>query len=119
MHFVLDRPGEDEQRGGDEDGADVGEGEAVFGFGFSVVLPREVVVDGVDLGHEEPDGRQEAETGAQVHESDGGGVEAVELAVDGLEVGVEGVRGAEEDGLVYGHDEDDRLREEDAQRPGH
>lgn len=119
VHSVLDRPGEGEEGGGDEDGADVGERESVFRFGFYVVFPRELVVDGVDLGHEEPDGRQEAETGAQVHESDGGGVEAVELAVDGLEVGVERVRGAEEDGLVYGHGEDDGLREQDAQRSGH
>lgn len=89
MDFVLDRPGEDEEGGGDEDGADVGEGKAVFGFGFYIVFPRELVVDGVDLRDEEPDGGQEAETGAQVHESYGGGVEAVELAVDGLEVRVE------------------------------
>ena len=70
-----------------------------------------MVVDGVDLGDEEPDGGEEAKAGAQVHESDGGGVEAVELAVDGLEVRVERVRGAEEDGLIDGHDEDDWLRE--------
>ena len=67
MHFVLDRPGEDEEGGRDEDGADVGQRESVLWLWSPVVFAAEAVVDGVDLGHEEPDGGQEAEAGTQVH----------------------------------------------------
>ena len=101
---VFDRPGEPEERNGDEDGTDVGEGEAVFGFWFGVVPAREGVVDGVDFRDDEPDCDEEAQAGTEVHEADLGGVEGVRRgAVDGLEVGVEAVGGAEEDGLVDCH----------------
>lgn len=111
VRAVLDRPREPEQRDGDEDGADVGQGEAVFGFAVVVVLAREVVVDGVDLGHEEPDADEEAEARAEVHEPDLGAREAVAGAVDGFEVGVQAVRRSEEDGLPDGHGQDDGLSE--------
>ena len=42
-----------------------------------------------------------------------GGGEAVAVAEDGLEVGVEAVVGGEDDGLVDGHGKDDWLGKED------
>ena len=109
--MVLDGPREPEEGYGDDDGADVGEGKAVFGFGLAVVAFREGFVDGVDSGHDEPYREEEAEAGTEVHQAYVCGVVAVSFAPDVLEVGVEAVGGAEEDGLVGGHGEDDGLGE--------
>ena len=113
-HAVLDQPREDEETRRDEDAADVGEREAVFGQGLAVIARREGVVDGVDAGHEEEDGSEEAEAGPQVEEADLLGGELVGLLrVDVLHVGVDGVGSAEDDGLVERHGEDDGLDEDD------
>ena len=119
MDVALDRPREPEQRQGDEDGADVGEREAELGLCSAVVARGEGVVDAVDAGDQEPDGGEEAEAWGEVQEADMGGGEAIAVAEDGLEVGVEAVVCAEDDGLVDGHCEHDWLREEDLERPVH
>jgi len=62
---------------------------------FVVVLAGERIVEGVDTGDDEPDCEEETEAGAEVHEADLCGIEAVLFAVDGLEVGVEAVCCAE------------------------
>lgn len=104
MDAVLDRPREPEETQRDEHGTDIGEREAVFRLRFAVVeFPREGIVDGIDFRDDEPDCDKEAHPRAKVHEADLGGVEAVEIAVDGLEVSVEAVGCAEEDRLVDGH----------------
>lgn len=48
-----------------------------------------------------------------------GGGEAIEIAIDGLEVGIETVRGAEDGGLIDCHDEHNRLGKEDSDGPFH
>lgn len=48
-----------------------------------------------------------------------GGGEAIEIAIDGLEIGIETVRGAEDGGLIDCHDEHNRLGEEDSDGPFH
>ena len=111
--MVFNRPREPEQRQGNKDGADVGEWEAEFRFRDVVIAGGEGVVDGVDAGDKEPDRNQKANAGGEVQEPDLGGGEAVAVAEDGLEIGVEAVVRAEDDGLVDGHCEDDWLREED------
>jgi hypothetical protein len=55
MGAGLDGPCEPEEARGDEEGADVGEWQAVFGERGRVVFLCELVVDGVDFGDEEPD----------------------------------------------------------------
>lgn len=113
MHTILYRPRKPEETERDEDGADIGEREAVFGFGFAVVSASEGVVDSVDFGNEEADGEQETEAGTEVGETDLGGGEAIAVAVDGLEVCVKAVGCGKEDSLVDGHCKDDGLGEED------
>jgi hypothetical protein len=73
----LDQPRKREQRGRNEDRADVCEGEPVLGQRSAVVGGGELVVDGVDPRHEKEDGGEEAETGAKIEEADLFGVEAV------------------------------------------
>ena len=46
-------------------------------------------------------------------------IEAVERAVDGLEVCVQGIGGSEENSLIDSHSEDNRLGEENFEGPGH
>lgn len=116
----VNGPGEAEERDGDQDGADVGQREAEFGLRGIIVAGGEGVEDGVDAGDNEGKGDEEADPGPEIHEADLGGGEAVPVAaVDGLEVGVEGVVCAEDGGLINGHDEHDRLGEEDAERAFH
>ena len=120
MNSVFDRPCEPEKTCRDENGTDVGERQAVFWLCFVVISVCKGIVDGVDFGYDEPDGDEESEARAKVHEADLGGVEGVRRGtVDGLEVRVEGVGGAEENGLVDCHCENDGLGEEDAERADH
>lgn len=44
---------------------------------------------------------------------------AIDVAIDGLKVGVEAITGAEDGGLVDCHDENNWLREEDSDGPIH
>ena len=120
MNAVFDRPREPEETCGDEDGTDVGERQTVFWFCFVVISVCKGIVDGVDFRYDEPDGDEESEARAKVHEADLGGVEGVRRGtVDGLEVRIEGVGGAKEDGLVDCHCENNGLGEEDAERADH
>lgn len=82
---------------------------------------REVIVDGVDLGYDEPDADEEAEAGTEIDKADLSSRETViaVAAVDGLEVGVQAIRGSEKDGLPDGHGQNDGLSEEDSQGPLH
>lgn len=66
MGVILDRPREPEEGEGDDDGADVGQGESVFGFRVAFIFRGEAVVDGVDFGDDEPDGEEESCAGAEV-----------------------------------------------------
>lgn len=110
--MFLHGPEEAEEGDWDEDGADVGEGEAVFGDRFAFVTFAESLVDAIDLGHEEPDRGQETETGAEVEETDLFGVEAVVAFEDRLHVCVDAVCCSENQGLVCTHDEHDRLSDD-------
>lgn len=112
MHFRFDAPREPEERDGDQDGADVGEREAEFRAGLGAVRGGEGPVDRVDARDEKPDCGEEAETRAEVEEADFFGGEAVDARVDVLHVRVDGVGGAEEEGLVDAHDGDDGLGED-------
>ena len=109
--MVLDGPREPEEGEGDEDSADIGERKAVFGFRFAIVAFREGFVDGVDPGHNEPYRKEEAQARAEIHQAYICGVVAVSFAPDVLEVGVEAIGCAEEDGLVGSHGKDDGLSE--------
>jgi hypothetical protein len=117
MRVQLNRPCEPEQTDGNEDGADVGQGQAVFGLSFAAVAGSEVVVDAVDTRDEEPNCSEEAKTGSEVEEADFLGGEAVVVAVDGLHVGVDAESGTEDEGLVSAHYEDDGLHQ-DSERAG-
>ena len=81
----------------------------------------QVVVDGVDLGDDEPDANEEAEAGTKIDEADLCSREPViaVAAVDGFEIGVQAIRGSEKDGLPDGHGQNDGLSEEDSQGPLH
>ena len=78
-----------------------------------------MVVDGVNSRHNEPESDEKPKTWSKIHEAHLRSIEAVERAVDGLEVCVQGVGGSEENSLIDSHSEDDRLGEENSERPGH
>ena len=63
MHSVLDRPCEYKQRRRNEYGTDVRQRQPILRFCFYVIFAGQIVVDGIDLRHDEPDGRQKAKTG--------------------------------------------------------
>ena len=78
-----------------------------------------MVVDSVNFRYNEPDSDEEAKTWSKVHEAYLRSIEAVERAVDGLEVCVQGIGGSEENSLIDSHSEDNRLGEENFERAGH
>lgn len=119
MCAVFNRPREPKERQGNEDGANVSKGESEFGFRGVVVASRERIEGGIDSGNNQPDGEEKADARSKIYEADLSGGEAIVVAVDGLEVGVEAVIGAEDERLVDGHDENDGLREENSQGPVH
>ncbi len=69
------------------------------------MLFRQAVVDGIDLGNDEPHANEEAEARTQIDEPDLSGREAVVTlaAVDGFEVGIQAISGSEQDRLPDGH----------------
>lgn len=78
-----------------------------------------MVVDSVDFRNNEPDSDEETKTWSKVHEAHLRSIEAVERAIDGLEICVQGIGGSKENSLIDGHSKDNRLGEEDLERPGH
>lgn len=64
---------------------------------------REGVVDGVDAWNEEPHGDEEANAWSEVDKADLEGAEAVAIAVDGFELGIETVSGCENESLIARH----------------
>ena len=78
-----------------------------------------MVVDSVDFRHNEPDSDEETKTWSKVHEAHLRSIEAVERAVDGLEVCVQGIGGSEKNSLIDSHSEDNRLGEENSEGAGH
>ena len=119
MHLVLDCPCEYEQRRRNEDGTNVCQRQSILWLRFYIVFAGQVVVDGINLRHDKPDGDEKAKTRTQVHEPYGSCVKSIELAVNGLEICIERVRRAEKNGLIHCHNKHNRLREQDAQRPYH
>ena len=78
-----------------------------------------MVVDSVDSRNNEPESDQETKTWSKVHEAHLRSIEAVERAVDGLEVCVQGIGGSKENSLIDGHSEDNGLGKENSERAGH
>ena len=74
-----------------------------------------MVVDLIEIWDEQSDGEQESQRGAEVCEADFDGAEPVAVGPNVLKVGIEAVHRRKEDSLIGGHDEDDWLREEDAE----
>ena len=78
-----------------------------------------MVVDSVDFRHNEPDSDEKPKTWSKVHEAHLRSIEAIERAVDGLEVCVQGIGGSEENSLIDSHSKDNRLGKEDFEGAGH
>lgn len=119
MHPVFDSPTKPKQRKRDKHRSNVCERKSKLRFWIAIILFAEMVVNGVDFRNDEPDSDEETETWSKVHESYLRSIEAIERAVDGLEVCVQGIGGSKENSLIDSHSEDNRLAEEDLERPGH
>ena len=119
MHPIFDGPSKPEQRERDEHRSNVRERKSELRFCIAVILFTEIVVDSVDSWDNEPDSDEETKTWSKVHEAHLRSIEAVERAVDGLEVCVQGIGGSKENSLIYGHSEDNGLGKENFERAGH
>lgn len=77
-----------------------------------MVSSLQFLIHTIDPRHQHPHRRQQPQTGTKVHQSDLFSVEAIDAAVDILEVGVQAVCGAEYQRLVERHRQHDRLGED-------
>lgn len=116
MYMEFDHPRVREDRDGDQDGADVCDGQAELGFRLIVVLAGEAIEDHINSWYEEADRHEETEAGPKIHKSDLKDGKTVVLPVDGLELREEAVGYSENEGLVACHCEDDGLGEKNFQR---
>ena len=119
MHLVFDSPSKPEQRERDKHRSYIRQRKSEFRFCITVILFAEMVVDSVDFRHNEPDSDEETKTWSKVHEAHLRSIEAVERAVNRLEVCVQGIGGSEENSLIDSHSEDNRLGEENFEGAGH
>lgn len=119
MHLIFDSPSKPEQREGDKHSSNVRQRKSEFRFCITIILFAEMVVDGVNSRHNEPESDEKPKTWSKIHKTHLRSIEAVERAVDGLEVCVQRVGGSEENSLIDSHSEDDRLGEENSEGPGH
>ena len=119
MHSVFDSPSKPKQRERDKYRSNVRERKSELRFWIAVILFAQIVVDRVDSGNNEPESNEETKTWSKVHEAHLRSIEAVERAVNGLEVCVQRIGGSEEYSLIDGHSEDNRLGKENFERAGH
>ena len=119
MHHIFNGPSKPEQRERDKHCSNIRERKSELRFWIAVILFAKMVVDSVDFGNNEPDSDEETKTWSKVHEAHFRSIEAVERAINGLEICVQGIGGSKENSLIDGHSKDNRLGEEDLERPGH
>ena len=119
MRPVFDSPSKPEQRERDKHRSNVRQRKSELRFWIAVILFAEIVVDSVDPRNNEPDSDEETETWSKVHEAHLRSIKAIERAVDGLEICVQGIGGSKENSLIDSHSEDNWLAEEDLEWPGH
>ena len=80
------------------------------------MLFRKILVDCVNLRDDEPNCSKEPKTRTEIYKPDLEAVEAIPISVDRLELGIETISGCENESLVGGHGDDDRLRKQNLQR---
>ena len=119
MDFIFDSPSKPEQRERDKHGSNIRQWKSKFRFCITIILFAEVVIYSVDFRHDKPDSDHKPKTWSKIHKAHLRSIEAVERAVDGLEICVQGIGGSEENSLIDSHSEDNRLGEENFEGPGH